>query len=106
VKILLDECLDWRLRYELAGHEVQTVQEAGWSGKKNGELLRVATGKFDVFVTGDRNLSFQQNVPNLSIAVIVLEAESIRLVHTKALMEKVLTLLRTIQPGELHKISG
>ena len=72
----MDECLDWRLKRELAGHEVKTVQDMGWSGIKNGRLLRLAQSDFQVFVTGDRNLSFQQNVLNLSIAVVVLKAKA------------------------------
>jgi predicted nuclease of predicted toxin-antitoxin system len=59
VNLLLDECLDWRLRHDLPGHEVKTVQEMGWDGIKNGRLLALAERDFQVFITGDRNLSFQ-----------------------------------------------
>jgi predicted nuclease of predicted toxin-antitoxin system len=62
VKLLLDECLDWRLRQDLPGHEVKTVQEMGWAGITNGRLLALAQRKFQVFITGDRNLSLQQHV--------------------------------------------
>ena len=101
VKLLLDECLDWRLRRDLPGHEVNTVQEMGWAGIKNGRLLALAQKDFRVFVTGDRNLAFQQNLSNLSIAVIVLAAESVRLVHTRPLMPKVLGLLPILKPGQI-----
>jgi hypothetical protein len=60
------------LSREIAGHDVSTAREMGWTTIKNGELLRLAAEHFDVFVTVDRNLSFQQNVASLSIAVIVL----------------------------------
>jgi predicted nuclease of predicted toxin-antitoxin system len=80
VRILLDECLDWRLGRELPGHEVKTVQDMGWAGIKNGRLLALAESDFQVFVTGDRNLSFQQNLPRFAIAVVVLKGESIRLI--------------------------
>ena len=60
MKLLLDECLDWRLRRELSGHEVRTVQEMGWQGIKNGRLLALAQAEFQVFITGDRNLSFNR----------------------------------------------
>ena len=78
------------MRRELRGHEVTTVQAKAWAGVKNGRLLALAQTEFDVFMTGDRNLFFQQNPANLGIAVIVLEAETIRLAQTKALMPKVL----------------
>ena len=78
MKLLLDECLDWRLRRDLSGHEVKTVQEMGWNGIKNGRLLALAQADFEVFIIADRNLSFQQNIANFSIAVVVLKAESIR----------------------------
>jgi predicted nuclease of predicted toxin-antitoxin system len=79
VKVLLDECLDRRLARDLDGHDVVTVPQAGWAGVKNGELLRLAQAQFDVFVTVDRNLSFQQHLPQFSIAVIVLQAATNRL---------------------------
>jgi predicted nuclease of predicted toxin-antitoxin system len=101
MKVLLDECLDWRLRRDLPGHEVKTVQGMGWDGIKNGRLLALAQAEFQVFITGDRNLSFQQNLSGFSIAVLVLKAGSIRLVHTRPLMPKVLALLPSVQPGQV-----
>jgi len=58
MRVLLDECLPKRLKRELAGHEVQTVPEAGWAGRENGELLQLAAGKFDAFITIDRSLAY------------------------------------------------
>lgn len=72
MKILLDECVDRRLASDLVGHEVSTVEQMGWKSKENGELLALAAKRFDVFVTTDRNLSFQQNVGTLEIAVVVM----------------------------------
>jgi predicted nuclease of predicted toxin-antitoxin system len=105
VKLLLDECLDWRLRRDLPGHEAKTVQEMGWEGIKNGRLLALAERDFQVFVTGDRNLSFQQNVPSLALALVVLKAESIRLVHTRPLMPKLLATLPSLKPGQIVRIA-
>ena len=79
MKILLDECIDRRLAKEIEGHEVVTVPQAGWAGIRNGELLRLAQAQFDVFVTVDRNLSFQQHLAQFTIAVIVLQAPTNRL---------------------------
>jgi predicted nuclease of predicted toxin-antitoxin system len=105
VKLLLDECLDWRLRRDLSGHEVLTVQEMGWNGIKNGRLLALAEREFQVFITGDRNLSFQQNVPRFSLAVVVLQAASIRLVHTRPLMPRLLSLLPSLKPGQIVSLA-
>ena len=78
----------------------------GWSGIKNGELLALAEqNQFDVFLTGDRNLSFQQNTTRLRIAVIVLEAEGIQLHHTLPLMPKVLAVLPSLAPGQVIRIA-
>jgi hypothetical protein len=60
VKVLLDECVDWRLARDIVGHDVKTARQMGWATIKNGELLALAANHFDVFVTVDRNLSFQQ----------------------------------------------
>ena len=105
MKLLLDECLDWRLRRDLPGHEVKTVQEMGWDGLKNGRLLALAEREFQVFITGDRTLLFQQNLPRFSIAVVVLAAQSIWLVHTRLLMPKLLALLPSLQPGQVVSIA-
>jgi len=61
MKLLLDECTPKRLRLDFPGHDVQTVQEAGLKGLKNGALLRLASSKFDVLITADQNITFQQN---------------------------------------------
>ena len=79
MRVLLDECVDWRLARHIAGHDVKTARQMGWTTIKNGELLALASQAFDVFVTVDRNLSFQQNLGRLPIAVIVLAARTNRL---------------------------
>ena len=75
MKLLLDECLPSKLRWELTPHPATTVTEIGWSGVKNGALLRLAEGQFDVFLTVDRNLPHQQNVASYDLAVIVVWGE-------------------------------
>ena len=86
MKVLLDECVDWRLSRDIAGHEVKTARDMGWATIKNGELLALAAKEFAVFVTVDRNLSFQQNLPAFDIAVVVLRASSNRLADLQALV--------------------
>ena len=77
--LAVDESLPRDLALNLTGHETQTVQKRGWAGLKNGELLRVASARIQVLLTGDRNLEFQQNLTTLPIAVIVLMAVSNRI---------------------------
>lgn len=106
MRILIDECLDWRLCRSLTGHDCSSVQKMGWGGLANGALLEIAQADFDVFLTGDRNLTFQHALSKFNIAVVVLQAESIQLHHILPLMTKVLTLLPTIQPGQVVNISS
>jgi predicted nuclease of predicted toxin-antitoxin system len=82
MRILIDECLDWRLGRALTGHDCVSVQKMGWGGIKNGRLLALAQEEFDVFLTADRNLSFQQNTTKFQIAVVVLVAGSTQLFHS------------------------
>jgi predicted nuclease of predicted toxin-antitoxin system len=101
LKVLLDECIDWRLARHIAGHEVNTARQMGWSTVKNGELLALAAKEFDVFVTVDRNLSFQQNLPAFSISVIVLRAVSNRLTDLQTLVPKLLASIAVAKPGSV-----
>ncbi|MGB6362765.1 MAG: DUF5615 family PIN-like protein, partial [Thermoanaerobaculia bacterium] len=71
MRVLLDECLPRRLKHELPDHEVRTAPEMGWAGVENGELLRQASGEFDVFITVDRSLEFQQNLSDLAFGIVV-----------------------------------
>ena len=100
LKVLLDECVDSGLKNEISGHEVKTVPESGWAGLKNGELLSRAQAEFDVFITTDRNLMFQQNLPKYDLAVIVLAAKTNRLQDLIPLMPKVLDAIDSAKPGK------
>lgn len=104
MKLLLDECIDRRLAKDLEGHEVRTVPQRGWAGIKNGELLTLAEKEFDVFITVDRNLSFQQNLPRFSIAVLVLHAASNRLADLRPLAPQILSILPTLTKGKAEHI--
>jgi len=86
MRILLDESLPVELKFEIPGHEVRYVREIGWSGLKNGELLRRAAGSFDVFLTADQNLEYQQNLRTLPLAVVVLVAPSNRIEQLRPLL--------------------
>ena len=101
MRVLLDECVPARLREELPDHAVQTVAEMGWSGIKNGILLRRAEAQFDCFLTVDRNLQFQENLGKLKIAVVVLHAERNDFPNLRPLMAQVRTALERVTPGAL-----
>jgi hypothetical protein len=104
VKLLLDECIDRRLAKDLEGHDVRTVPQMGWAGIKNGALLTLADAEFDIFITVDRNLAFQQNLPKFNIAVLVLHATSNRLADLKPLAPKILSVLPTLTKGEAEHV--
>ncbi|MGH8649720.1 MAG: DUF5615 family PIN-like protein [Burkholderiales bacterium] len=97
MRILLDESLPHRLRGELPGHSVKTVAEMGWSALENGELLRRAADEFDVFVTADQNLQFQQNLSALPLAVAVFVARTNKLEELRPLVPRLLAHLATLQ---------
>ena len=94
MRVLLDECLDRRFARELPGPDVRTVPQMGWAGIKNGELMKLAEAEFDVFITVDRNLSYQQNLPKFNIALIVLRARSNRLSDLLPFAEKVIDCIQ------------
>lgn len=105
MKILIDECLPRKLKWELSAHDVQTVPEAGWSGKKNGELLRLMAGVFDVFITLDSNMCYQQALQDVPVRFVVLSAINNKRETLVLLMPEVRLALETIQPGEIIRIS-
>ena len=104
MRILLDENLDWRLARSLPGYDVESVQKNGWAGIQNGELLARAEQAFDVFVTMDGNIEFQQNYARLRLAIVALRARSNRLRDTVPLMPKVLALLVTLKAGTVSVV--
>jgi predicted nuclease of predicted toxin-antitoxin system len=105
MRILIDECLNWRLGRALTGNYCVSVQRMGWSGLQNGELLRIAIEhQFDVFLTGDRNLTFQQNVIQHPIAIVVLQSQGTELHQTMPLMPKVLAILPILKPGQVAQV--
>ncbi len=106
MKLLLDECIDRRLAKEIEGHEVVTVPQAGWAGIQNGELLRLAQAQFDVFVTVDRNLSFQQHLSQFTIAVIVLQAPMNRLKDLSPLIPQLQRMVLSALKGQVSRVGG
>ena len=104
MRILLDESLPRPLGLALIGHDVSTVHAESWTSFSNGALLRQAAVTFDVVLTADRNIEFQQNLPTLPIAVVVLVANSNRLESLEPLIPQVLELLETLSPKTLVRV--
>jgi hypothetical protein len=105
VRVLLDEQLPRHLAGDLAGHQVRTVQQEGWAGVKNGDLLRrAAASGFDVFVTADQNLEFQQNLARARLGVIVLVALSTVLEDLRPLVPAALSAIGRVRPGEVIRV--
>ncbi len=106
MKVLLDECVPRKLRRELPGHEVRTVTERGWSGIKNGKLLRLAEAEFDVFLTVDQNLKYQQTLKAFNIEVVLLMARNNRLKTLLPLMVEAREALENIKAGDFVRVGG
>ena len=105
MRILLDESLPKALGTRLVGHEAATVVSRGWSGIKNGKLLALAATRFDVFLTADQNLEYQQNLATLPLAVLVLVVGSNRIESIEPLVPTLLTTLEDHAPRTLRRIS-
>lgn len=107
MKVLLDECVPRALKRAAppGAHTFVTVQEAGWVGKKNGELLELAEREYDVLITLDTNLQYQQNLAGHRIAVVVLRAKSNRLAELLPLFAACIKSLDTIRQGEIIHVS-
>ena len=101
MKLLLDECVTRDLKREFADHEVYTVEEAGFKGLENGNLLRAASGTYDVLITVDRNLPYQQNLTDLEIAILILSAKRNSYLRLKPLIPKALKELGSIKPRQI-----
>ena len=105
MRILLDENVDRRLKVHFAEeHEVITVAEAGWAGKENGELLRLAENEFKVFVTTDKGIPHQQNVSRLELAVVLLRAKSNAYEDLAPLMDEANAALESAEPGTILRV--
>jgi hypothetical protein len=106
LNLLLDECIDRRLAKQLKGHTVKTVPQMGWATIENGRLLALAEGRFDVFITVDRNLSFQQHLPKYNVGVIVIQSRSNRIDDLKPLVPAILSALPKCRAGRLIRVGA
>lgn len=104
MRILLDESLPKALRTRLPGHEAATVVDCGWSGITNGKLLALAAIRFDVFLTADQNIEYQQNLATLPLAVFVLVVVNNRIESIAPLIPELLLKLNSHAPRSLQRI--
>src|ERR1700674_2331339 len=106
MRILLDECVPRPLKRILTGHDVRTVPEMGWSGKKNGELLRLMSGQgFEVLLTVDQSIRHQQNLQAAGVAVVILVAPSNRRGDLVPLIPSTQAALGSLKPGDVIEIT-
>jgi len=106
MKVLLDECLPKKLKHDVKADFVQTVPEAGWASKNNGELLRLAEVDFDALLTNDQNIEHQQNLKKFDLAFVVLVAPTNDIEDLKPLMSAANEALKTIKAGEIKYIEA
>ncbi len=103
MRILVDESLPRYTKRMLSDHTVTTVQEMGWGGTKNGKLLALAESEFDVFLTADKNLRYQQNLHGKKLSIIVFPSN--RLSSVKQVKDQLLACLSAIRPGQLVELA-
>lgn len=106
MKVLLDECVDRRLADYLREFDITTVAAHGWGGITNGKLLALAQAEFEIFVTVDRNLSFQQHLSNFDLAVILLVSKSNRLQDLLPFVPELITAIPLAERGKLAMIGA
>jgi predicted nuclease of predicted toxin-antitoxin system len=99
MRVLLDHCLDWRLSRSIPGHTVKAVGKLGWSRLKDGVLLAKAQVGFDVLVTSDKNLAYQQNLTRFRLAVVILDVPSNRIEDCLPKMPLLLAVLPQLIKG-------
>ena len=106
MKILIDECLPAALKENLTalGHESQTVRQAGFGSKKNGELLTLAEGRWNVLLTSDRNIKYQRNMAGRSVSILILCAKSNRMKDLLPLMPACAQALLSINAGQVLEV--
>jgi hypothetical protein len=106
MKILLDHCIDWRLKRFLPTHDVKTAEEMGWHALKNGKLLATAAPLFDLILTVDQNIKHQQSLNQLPIAIVVLISRSNRIDDLQLLLPPFERSLASLKPGALIEIDA
>lgn len=102
MSILLDECVPWPMHKFLMGHDCMTAQQRGWGGIKNGSLLESAEREFDLFITSDQNIRYQQNLSGRRIAILELSTNDYRRIQAAAALTQ--NAIATTQPKEFRRL--
>lgn len=106
MRLLIDECLPRDLKHLLTPHDCSTVQEMGWSGRKNGQLLSLAEGKFDVLISIDQGLEFQQNLTGRSVSILIIEAASNKVEDLAPAVPEILRVLIALGTGHVVRVAA
>jgi predicted nuclease of predicted toxin-antitoxin system len=101
MRVLIDECVDPRVKLLLTGHEAATVHEKGWSALEDGPLLTAAQHEFDVLLTIDRKMEFQQNLSKFRIGMVVAHVLKNQVAHYRAIQDELLLAVSKVRPGEV-----
>jgi predicted nuclease of predicted toxin-antitoxin system len=106
MRLLIDECLPRKVKSLFAegGHECETVRDEGFGGKENGELLALADKSFDVLITIDKNIRYQQNVTRRNVAIVVIRPASNDLDDIRPYVADALAALKPIKPGQIVEV--
>ena len=104
-RVLFDENMPRKLRRDMSEFAVRTVQEEGWAGLENGDLLRRASGNFDVLLTVDQRLRYQQNIKQFQIGIVVVETFDTTLANLRSLLSQIQRAIRTVAPGTVVVVS-
>ena len=102
MRVLLDECVPWPIRDVLTGHQCSSVQRCGWAGRRNGDLLGAAEAEFDVFLTADQNLAYQQSLRGRRVGVVVLSTNDLR--RLRAAAGAIAIAVSSTRPGEVRLV--
>lgn len=106
MRTLLDESVPWRLGLHLTGHSFTSVQKHGWASIKNGKLLALAVGEFDVLLTADKGMEYQQNPVTLLIAILVVRAKTNRMEDLLLAVPAILKALEVLEPRTLTRVGA
>lgn len=105
MRILIDECVDPRIKFLLGDHDVSTVHEVGWDALKDGSLLTLAQEQFDSFLTIDRGIEFQQNLAALHLSIVILHVPKNQMIYYRLLQPQLLLAVEAARPGKAVHVS-
>ena len=104
MRLLLDESVNFRMDRHLPGHDVRSTRQMGWDSYHNGELLTLARGHFDVLITRDQNMEYQQNLSQLGMAIVVLHSRSNAMRDLEPMAPDILDSVSRLSPGQIEHI--